>query len=199
MLGGSLSRCLKCGLLVGRRGVSGDGIAARRARWSRRLLSNAPARKQLRLGIARPFIEASDLAESPIVAPLGGFSTREPESLAPWLEARSKNSGVQWVREAIAHIGRTFVFDVHVELAGVREQEVHDGAVVCKLSSRECQLKRALFIEFFQPRTSLVRDHACPSSFSSTDSIALFSFCSQKSNSAPDISAIGLQPRQLRR
>jgi hypothetical protein len=29
MLGGSLSRCLKCGLLVGRRGVSGDGGTAR--------------------------------------------------------------------------------------------------------------------------------------------------------------------------
>jgi hypothetical protein len=66
-----------------------------------------------------------------------------------WLETRSKDSGVQRVREAIAHVGRTLVFHVHVELAGVRQQEVHGGVVVGKLSWRECQLKRALLIEFF--------------------------------------------------
>jgi hypothetical protein len=80
-----------------------------RARWSRRLISNAPARKQLRLGIARPFVEASDFAESSTFVPLGGSSTREPEWRAFWLEARSKDSGVQWVREAVAHVGRTLV------------------------------------------------------------------------------------------
>ena len=116
----------KCGLLVGRCGVSGDGVTARPSP-SRRLISNAPARKQLRLGIPRPFVEAGDLAESSIFVPLGGSSTREPESRVFWLEARSKDSGVQWVREAVAHVGRTLVFDVHVELAGVRQQKVHDG------------------------------------------------------------------------
>jgi hypothetical protein len=105
-----------------------------RARWSRRLISNARARKQLRLGIARPLVEAGDLAESSIFVPLGGSSTREPEWRAFWLEARSKDSGVQWVREAVARVGRTLVFDVHVELAGLR-QKVHDGAV----SSASCR------------------------------------------------------------
>jgi hypothetical protein len=100
MLGGSLSRCLKCGLLVGRRGVSGDGVAARPSPLVETLIRNAPARKQLRLGISRPFVEAGDLAESSIFVPLGGSSTREPEWHAFWLEARSKDSGVQWVREA---------------------------------------------------------------------------------------------------
>jgi hypothetical protein len=118
-----------------------------RARWWRRLISNAPALKQLRLGIARPFVEAGNLAESSIFVPLGGSSTREPEWRAFWLEARSKDSGVQWVREAVAHVGRTLVFDVHVELAGVRQQKVHDGAVISELSSWGCQLKRALLIE----------------------------------------------------
>ena len=65
-------------------------------------------------------------------------STRQPEWLAFWLEARSKNSGVQRVREAVAHVRRTLVFDVHVELAGVRQQEVHDGTVISELSSRQC-------------------------------------------------------------
>src|SRR4029077_5310811 len=65
-------------------------------------------------------------------------STRQPEWLAFWLETRSKNSGVQRVREAVAHVRRTLVFDVHVELAGVRQQEVHDGTVISELSSRQC-------------------------------------------------------------
>ena len=65
-------------------------------------------------------------------------STRQPEWLAFWLEARSKNSGVQRVREAVAHVRRTLVFDVHVELAGVRQEEVHDGTVISELSSRQC-------------------------------------------------------------
>jgi hypothetical protein len=65
-------------------------------------------------------------------------STRQPEWLAFWLEARSKNSGVQRVREAVAHVRRTLVFDVHVKLAGVRQQEVHDGTVISELSSRQC-------------------------------------------------------------
>jgi hypothetical protein len=78
MLGGSLSRCLKCGLLVGGAGCRGMGSPLGRALWSRRLIRNAPARKQLRLGIPRPFVEAGDLAESSTF-PLDGSSTREPD------------------------------------------------------------------------------------------------------------------------
>ena len=103
-------------------------------------------------------------------------STSQPEWLAFWLEARSKNSGVQRVREAIAHVRRTFVFDVHVELTCVRQQEVHDGAVIGELSPRECQLKRS---SLFSHAVRLSGITLAPPSLASTH-VSIFWFCSQE-------------------
>ena len=44
-----------------------------------------------------------------------------------------------------AYVGRTFILDVHVELADAwRQQKVHDGAIIRKLAAREHDLIRAL-------------------------------------------------------
>jgi hypothetical protein len=80
-----------------------------------------------------------------------------------WLEAGSENRRVRWIREAIAHVRGTFIFDVHVEFANARrKQEVHDGAIIRKLSSRQHYLIWALRVEFLQPSTSFIRGHDLP-------------------------------------
>jgi hypothetical protein len=80
-----------------------------------------------------------------------------PKWLAFPLEARTENRGVHGVRKAVAHLGGTFIFDVHVEFADAwRQQEVHDGAIIRKLSSRERYLIRAFRIELLQPSTSFI-------------------------------------------
>jgi hypothetical protein len=85
-------------------------------------------------------------------------STRKPKLLAFSLEAGPENRGVHWIREAIAHVRGTFILDVHVEFANARrQQEVHDGAIIRKLSSRQHYLIRALRVELLQPSTSFIR------------------------------------------
>ena len=52
------------------------------------------------------------------------------------LEARAENLGVERVLEAVAHECRVIVFDIHVELAHMGDEKVHDSAVVGKLPAR---------------------------------------------------------------
>src|SRR6516165_766816 len=89
-------------------------------------------------------------------------STREPKRLTFPFEPRSENRGVHGILKAVPHVRSTFIFDVHVELARGWQQEVHNLAVVRKLSSWEHDLVRALRIELLQPSTSFVRVHSQP-------------------------------------
>ena len=54
---------------------------------------------------------------------------------------------------------RIFVFDVHIEFADVRREEIHDRAVIGKRAAREHHLIRAFLIELAQPRASFVWVH----------------------------------------
>ena len=57
-------------------------------------------------------------------------SARQLEALDLGLEARPEDRCVKRVFEAIAHERRVIIFDVHIEFADVRHEEVHDLAVV---------------------------------------------------------------------
>jgi hypothetical protein len=110
-------------------------------------------------------------------------STGKPKQLTFPLEARSENRGVHRVREAVAHVGRTFIFDVHVELANAWcQQEVHDGAIVRKLPTRQHYLIWVFRIEFLQPSTSFIRGHNLPLMPLSIEAKSPFPFCSVPSS-----------------
>ena len=66
-------------------------------------------------------------------------------------EPRPKYRGVRWVFKAIADERRIIVFDVHIEFADVRVEEVHDFAVIEKRSTRQHNLIRAFLIELALP------------------------------------------------
>src|SRR5262245_19094103 len=67
-------------------------------------------------------------------------SADQLEALDSRLEARPEDRRVERIREAIAHERRILVFDVHVELADVRREKIHDLAVIGELRSREHHL-----------------------------------------------------------
>src|SRR5262245_5179370 len=75
-------------------------------------------------------------------------SSRELEPFGLWLEARAKDRRVERISKAVPHERRVFIFDVHVELADIVHEEIHDGAVVSELPPREHHLIRALLVQF---------------------------------------------------
>ena len=77
-------------------------------------------------------------------------SSRELESLGFRVEPRPKYRGVERVLKAIAHERRVIVFDVHVELADVRHEEVHDLAIIGELLTWQYNLIWAFLIELAQ-------------------------------------------------
>src|SRR5262249_44556753 len=87
------------------------------------------------------------------------WSAGELEPLGLRLEARAEDRGVERIRKAIAHEGGVLVLDIHVELADVVHQEIHDGAVVRELPARKHHLVRALLVELAQPGIALVWVH----------------------------------------
>jgi hypothetical protein len=89
----------------------------------------------------------------------GRPSARELKAFGFRLEARAKNLGIERILEAVADERRIVVLHIHVELADIPDEEVHDLAVVGELTPRQHHLMRALFIELAQPRASLVRIH----------------------------------------
>ena len=74
-------------------------------------------------------------------------------------EARPEDRRIVRIFEAVPHECRIIVFDVHIEFADVRREEVHDRAVIGKLPSREHHLIRALLVKLPQPGISFVRVH----------------------------------------
>ena len=82
--------------------------------------------------------------------------SREPEALRLRLEAGAKNFRVHRVCEAVAHEGRVIVFDIHVELLDMVDQEIQNLAVVAELPPRQHHLIRAFLVELAQPSVALV-------------------------------------------
>ena len=116
---------VRCRISAGHAAVLGEGAEHRAG------LVEANAREQQALDVqAVPgpqfdFEEVAPIGDQGIVglfveeAVRGARSTGEPKWLALWLKARSENRRVHRVREAIAHVRGTFVFDVHIEFAYV--------------------------------------------------------------------------------
>src|SRR5262245_22614321 len=73
--------------------------------------------------------------------------TGELQPLGLGFEPRAENSGIEWIGETVADECRVLVLHVHVELADVVHQEIHDRAVVRELPARKHHLIRALLIE----------------------------------------------------
>jgi hypothetical protein len=72
---------------------------------------------------------------------------------------RAKNCDVRRIGKAVAHEHRVFILDVHVELADVVVEELHDLVFLDELSARQHDLMRALFVEFSQPLAPLTLVH----------------------------------------
>src|SRR3954468_5940380 len=104
-------------------------------------------------------------------------STCQLEPLASRLKTRPEDRRIERVLKTIAHEHRVFVFDIHVELADIRREEIHDLAVVGELPPRQHHLVWAFLIELAQPCVSLVRVHVTLLDSDRT----VFSFCSRKS------------------
>src|SRR5580658_7011020 len=111
----------------------------------------------------------------------GRNSSREPEALDLRLETGAKNLGVERILEAVAHERCVVVFNIHVEVAHMGEQEIQNRAVVGQSLTRQHHLIWAFLIELTQPSTSFVRFHDC---LLDSD-VGLFSFCSKKSRAVP--------------
>jgi hypothetical protein len=47
-----------------------------------------------------------------------------------WLKTGAENLRIEHIFEAIAHVRRILVFDIHVESPNVRKQEIEDRTVV---------------------------------------------------------------------
>jgi hypothetical protein len=116
---------VRCRISAGHAAVLGEGAEHRAG------LVEANAREQQPLDVqAVPdpqfdFEEVAPIGDQRIVgvfveeAARGARSTGEPKWLAFWLKARPENRGVHRVGEAVAHVRRTFILDVHVEFVSV--------------------------------------------------------------------------------
>src|SRR3954449_13569586 len=102
-------------------------------------------------------------------------STRQLEPLASRLKARPEDRRIERVLKTIAHEHRVFVFDIHIELADIGCEEIHDLAVVGELPPRQHHLVWAFLIELAQPCVSFVRVHVTPPRLRPDSVLFLFS------------------------
>src|SRR3954447_24699239 len=102
-------------------------------------------------------------------------STCQLEPLASRLKTRPEDRRIERVLETVAHEHRVFVFDIHVELADIGCEEIHDLTVVGELPPREHHLVWAFLIELAQPCVSLVRVHVTPPRLRPDSVLFLFS------------------------
>jgi hypothetical protein len=90
---------------------------------------------------------------------------RKLEAIVLRFKSRPEDRRVERILEAVAHERGVVVLDVHVELTGMLDEEVHDLAVIGKLPLREHYLIRAFLIELSQPSASFVWAHRRRNSF----------------------------------